>query len=147
MKGFSALVILMIYMLGCAFFILPNAHTCVLVLRTAVWIFSHMWISSDMWILFHVFSQSSVCFQSDSYPHLITRLCHWLLLGSLIPLLISPSGVHWHCCGTGQWHGLPGGFGSTLPFCQAMQTLSTYLAIQQSLSQGQSLRSLSKWLL
>lgn len=40
----------MIYMLGCAFFILPIAHTRIVVSRTAMsffmWIFSHMWISS-----------------------------------------------------------------------------------------------------
>lgn len=73
-------VILIIYMLGCVFFILLIAYTHILVFRTAMcflaWIFSHMWISSDMWMLFHVFSQSSICFQSDNYPHLVTRLCH-----------------------------------------------------------------------
>lgn len=133
-------VILIIYILGCAFFVLPIAHTRVL-LRTAVcfltWIFNHMWIPSHTWMLFHVFSQSSVRFQSDNYPHLIPRLCHCLLLGSLIPLLMSPSGVHWHCCGTGQWHWPPEGFESTLLLCQAMQTLSTYLVIQLSILWGQ----------
>lgn len=142
----TALLLVMIYMLGCAFFILPIAHTRVLVFRVAMcflmWIFSHMWISRDTWMLFHVFSQSSVCFQSDSYPHLITRLCPCLSLGNHIPLLISSSGVHWHCCGIGQWHGPPGGFGSTLLLWQVMETLSTYLAIQLSILQGQSLRPL-----
>lgn len=42
-------VVLIIYILGCAFFVLPIAHTRVL-LRTAVcflmWTFSHMGISS-----------------------------------------------------------------------------------------------------
>lgn len=101
--------------LGVHFFILPIACTHVLVFRIAMfflmWIFSHMWISSDMWMLFHMFSVSFVCFQSDSYPHLITGLCHCLLLGSCILVLISPSGVQWHCCGIGQWHGPPGDLG------------------------------------
>lgn len=47
-----------------------------------------------IWMLFHVFCQSSVYFQSDNYPYLITWLCHCSLWGSLIPLLVSPSGRH-----------------------------------------------------
>lgn len=85
-------------MLGWAFFILPIAHTHVLVFRTGMcflmWNFSHMWISSDVWMLFHVFCQSSVYFHSDNYPYLITRLCHCSLWGSLIPLFLSPLRGH-----------------------------------------------------
>lgn len=76
-------VFLMIYMLGCAFFILPIDHTRVLIFRTFVCFLMWILVTCGIlvtWMLFHVFSQSSICFQCDSYSYLITRFCH---LGAL----------------------------------------------------------------
>lgn len=88
----------------------------------------------------------SACFQSDSYPPLITGLCTWLLLDTQ-PLCSAPRGAHWRCCGPGLRRGPQGGFGCGPPLCPAGPRLPPCPAIQTPAWWEQSPRPLPRWLL
>lgn len=100
-------VILMIYMLGCAFFIIPIAHTRVLVFRTAVCFLMWILVTCGILVTCECFSMCSL-----NHPYVFSLTAtHTSLQGSV-------TWVHWPCCGIGQWHGLQGvWFYTSLPSC------------------------------